>query len=101
MPIIDIASTDEPITVNLIGHAYVAHPPKTLLAMKLAEGMDGSSDPTFILGRLRKYLDLTFGKKEAGKIMDRLEDQEDELDVRHIMQLMEKITEVTTGTPTT
>jgi hypothetical protein len=101
MPIIDIPANDDPITVNLIGHAYVAHPPKTLLAMKLAEGMDGSTDPAFILERLRKYLDLTFGKKEAGAIMKRLEEPEDELDVRHIMQLMEKITEVTTGTPTT
>jgi hypothetical protein len=101
MPIIDILANEDPITVNLIGHSYLAHPPKTLLAMKLAQGMDGSSDPEFILARLRKYLDLAFGKKEAGKIMDRLEDSDDELDVKHIMQLMEKITEVSTGTPTT
>jgi len=101
MPTIDIVASEEPITVNLVGKPYVAHPPKTMLAIKLASGMDGSSDPEYILGRLREYLALTFGPKEAGKIVKRLEDPDDELDVKHIMQLMEAITELSTATPTT
>lgn len=101
MPNIDITANEEPITVNLVGKPYVAHPPKTMLAIKLGKGMDGSSDPDVIIERLREYLTMTFGAKEAGKIVKRLEDQDDLLDVGHIMQLMEKITELSTGTPTT
>lgn len=100
MPVIDITASDEPITVNLIGKSYIAHPPKTTLAMKLAEGMDGSQDAEFILGRVEKYLIMTFGSKEGAKIRKRLDDPEDLLDIPHIMQLMEKLTEVATGNPT-
>lgn len=100
MPTIDIAASDEPITVNLVGKTYLAHPPKTTLAMKLANGMDGSSDPEFILGRVEEYLVMTFGPKEGKKIRARLDDPDDQLDIPHIMTLMEKITEVSSGTPT-
>jgi hypothetical protein len=101
MPTIDIIASDEPITVNLVGKTYLAHPPKTTLTIKLSQGMEDSKDPEFMLSRLHEYLTLTFGAKEAGKIMKRLDDADDPLDVRHIMELMEKITEVSTATPTT
>jgi hypothetical protein len=101
MPNIDITANEEPITVNLVGKPYVARPPKTLLAIKLGKGMEGSSDPDVILERLGEYLKMTFGEKEAGKIRKRLEDEDDALDIGHIMQLMEKITELSTKTPTT
>jgi hypothetical protein len=101
MPNIEITASDEPITVNLVGKPYVAHPPKTMLAIKLGKGMEGSSDPDVVFARLQEDLGLTFGPKEAAKIAKRLEDPDDLLDVGHIMQLMEKITELSTGTPTT
>jgi len=99
MPIIDIVASDEPITVNLVGKTYLARPPKTTLAMKLAEGMEGA-EPDAILARLEQYLTMLFGAKEGGKIRKRLDDPDDLLDVSHIMDLMTKITEVSTATPT-
>lgn len=95
------ADPREPFTVSLVGEEYLVTPPKSTIALALAArakeaGEDG--------GKVREELDgwvrLAFGKKQAAKVIDRLDDAEDDLDLPHIMELMQKLAEAVTPDPT-
>lgn len=95
------ADSREPFPVSLVGHEYLVTPPKSTIALALAArakeaGEDG--------GKIREELDgwvrLAFGTKQARSVIERLDDPEDDLDLPHIMQLMQKLSEAATSDPT-
>lgn len=104
-PVPDINIDAEPVDlvhVNLVGKPYDIKPPKAALAMRLAtEAKLFSDDPAKMMDVLNAWIRRAFGDK-AEKIQKRLDDEDDDLDIFHIMMLMEKIIEVQTdATPTT
>lgn len=93
-------STDIP--VQLVGVEYLVNPPKSTVAIALAQRIkDAGEDPGQLLEELHGWVRAAFGKKQGKAIIERLSDPEDQLDIPHIVQLMQKITEVATGDPTT
>lgn len=102
--VIDIEDESEPITVNLIGQQYIAHRPKSMLAIRLGERInqtDLGSDLTALAESMREFVVLMFGTATAEQIMARLEDPDDRLDLPHIQRLVNRMVEVVTGRPPT
>lgn len=102
-PMIEItAEPAAPIEVVLVGVDYKIQPPKSSLALKLAiRAKTAGEDPTLMLEAIDEWINKAFGKTNGAKIKKRLDDPDDLLDINHVMQLMEKIVEATTATPTT
>jgi len=102
-PIIDIEDESEPIPVRLIGVDYVAHRPKAMLAVRLGERIQNvdMNDIEEVVNQFGAFLKLTFGSETSQAIMARLEDEDDRLDVHHLLKFVEQITEVVGGRPST
>lgn len=102
-PIIDIEDEDEPIPVRLVGVDYTAHRPKAMLAVRLGERIQqvDMEDMDQVVEQFGSFLRLTFGTEVAGAILARLEDEDDRLDVHHLLKFVERITEVVGGRPST
>lgn len=100
------AKPKEPINLKLVGKEYRVFPPKTIQSLLLAQAGRGSkkdgsdSDPMKMYDEVKKWITMAFGRKEAPKVIARMEDPNDELDLDHIMELMEKLMEQSTGNPT-
>lgn len=98
------AEPRKPFNLTLVGEEYMVFPPKTMMSMLLAKASkssDGGTDVGQFYEGLSHWLTAAFGRKVAPKVIKRLEDPEDDLDIDHIMQLIEKMTEGATGNPTT
>ena len=93
----------EPITVGLgEGFEYLVTPPKSTLAIALAEELKSAGeDPAKLMSSMQGWIEKAFGKKQSAKVMARLQDEEDPLDIKHIIELMQQLAEVQTGDPTT
>jgi hypothetical protein len=102
MELIEITATPvKAVPVRLVGVEYMIKPPKGSLAIILGKKMQAASDnPDGMLRALNDWIVIGFGKTDAKAVMKRLEDPQDDLDFSHIMELMQKIAEVTTGNPT-
>lgn len=101
MSIVIEASPVEPIEVELVGKKYTITPPKTALAMRMAVTSKINGDDASAASELvNVWMDKAFGKEVAETVRDRFEDDEDLLDIPHVMQLMEKVFEVQSGNPT-
>lgn len=99
--VIDAGDTTD-IPVNLVGVEYLVNPPKATVAIALAQRIEESREnPGALLDELHGWVRAAFGKKQAKAIIERLGDPDDRLDIPHIVQLMQKITEAATGDPTT
>lgn len=95
------AERRESIPVDLVGVSYEVTPPKTALAIKVAlQAKKAQDDPDEVMKALDGWIARAFGKKQAAKITERLYSDEDDLDIDHIMQLMNLLMEESTGTPT-
>lgn len=91
----------EAINLTLVGEQYKIKPPKSALAMKFAtQAKQAGEDPGKLMEAIGEWVKMAFGK-DASKVMARLDKPEDDLDVQHIMTLMQKIMELQTGDPTT
>lgn len=90
------------IKVNLVGVLYEVRPPKASLGLKLAVRAKQFEDkPELLPQTLNEFIDKAFTKDDAAKIKQRMyEDEEDALDLPHIMSLMETLVEKSIGTPT-
>lgn len=89
------------IPVTLVGTRYEVRPPKAALAMRMAvEAKTFTDDPEKMMAVLTVWMKQAFGSA-LPEVRRRLEDPGDQLDITHIMSLMEKITEAQTATPTT
>ena len=101
-PTIEIkADPRTPIKVSLVGVDYELNPPKSALAIKLAvQAKTAGDDPTLVLQAIDEWVDKAFGKKNATAVRKRLDDENDDLDTPHLMQLMEAVIEASSGNPT-
>lgn len=100
--IVIVAQETDPITLELIGVEYLVNPPKSTIAIALAERVAAAGEnPTVLMDELRQWIGYAFGPKQARKVIARLADPEDKLDVQHIMELMTKLAEAGTANPST
>lgn len=106
----DLTITAEPrktLTVDLVGVTYTIRAPKGATALALAKRFGqkskgkGSSQIDDTLTALRDWSRSAFGVKTSDEVFARLDDPEDDLDISHLSDLMAKVTEATTGDPTT
>lgn len=99
---ISIEGSRETIPVHLVGTDYDAKPPKAMIMIRFSNMAESAQEnPESIINIADEYVHAAFSKQDADDIMDRLNDSEDDLDIMHVMQLLEKMTELTTGNPTT
>lgn len=88
--------------VSLVGIDYKLTPPKSALALKMANqtrnGADGATD---VVDSIYTWVRSAFGPTQSKAIIKRLDDPEDLLDIEHLTQLMQKVMEVMTASPTT
>ena len=83
------------VTVGLIGQEYVIPVPKTTLGLIVAERMQAAKDdPTVLMKELKSWVMSTFGKKQGEKVWARLFDPNDQLDIQHISDLLNQLTEL-------
>jgi hypothetical protein len=103
MTIIDIPGTKRvPFNVTLVGIGYRALPPKALISVAMGKKLQAAgSDIDKIISELEGWLSSIFGRKVSPDIMARLQDPDDDIDLKDIMELIKKLSEQATGNPTT
>lgn len=88
--------------VELIGVKYEVNVPKKALAMALMMRVkQAGNDPELVSASFDVLITKMFGKEGAPAIHARLEDEDDDLDIDHLMELMGALLEVSAGDPTT
>lgn len=91
----------EKLTVSIAGKEYLGTAPKASYGLALAEqGESSQNDPKAMVAMVQEWLQVVFGEKVGAALWMRTTDPDDELDIPDLMELMEKITEATTGDPT-
>ena len=99
---ISIDGDRQDIDVNLVGVEYVIHPPKTVVMLEFSNMIqEVEGNPSKILEVLDTYIDSAFTAEDAQEVKERLRDEHDQLDLPHLMNLIEQVTELTTGNPST
>jgi hypothetical protein len=96
------AAPREQITVHLVGKPYLLTPPKAALGITLAKkatAAQASGDIDSIWGEIMGWLTMAVGQKQATDIQARLDDNDDDLDVIHVIEVMEKVIEAVTDSP--
>lgn len=95
------ASPRKTYEVSLVGVDYTLTPPKSALALRMANqarsGADGASE---VVDSIYSWVRSAFGADQYDGIVARLEDPDDLLDIEHLTQLMQKVMEAMTDTPT-
>lgn len=104
--------------ITLVGVRYRIFPPKTILALLIAnsqtpkkvrkhasttpedEARENAATSLRLYTSIQKWIVSAFGAKDGAKIIGRLEDPEDELDLKNIMELIRRVGEKKTGDPT-
>jgi hypothetical protein len=81
------------ITVKLVGKSYLVRVPKTAWALKLAvRARQAEQAPDLMATAMDEWIARVFSAEDAATVMRRLyDDPDDELDIDHIMALMEKM----------
>jgi len=98
--IVVAAKPRKPISAELVGVDYLVTPPKSTVAIAIAERAKGAdNDPGALMAELNNWITIAFGKTQAKKVLARLQDPADELDVPDVMELMQKIAEAVTPNP--
>lgn len=84
--------------VNLVGELYSVAVPKTGALMKLNLkniSTDGTEDIEKVMNVLSTIIKTIFvEKQEAARVLERLEDENDDLDVENIYELINKLQEI-------
>lgn len=104
----DMANTDirieavtgsrKEIKVELVGVAYTIRPPKAAFGLHLARV--NQNDQGAMAGLVIKWIEQAFGD-ESDAVLARMDDYDDELDLTHLMELMQLVMERVSGNPTT
>ena len=90
------------LDVELVGVHYSLTPPKAFLALKMAvDNKVNSEDPSLMVATMNEWLVQAVGVETAQMIQARMNDPADDLDVTHIMQLMEAVLSEMSERPTT
>lgn len=95
-------SRRQKIKVSLVGREYLITAPKAGLAISSGRALL-SKDPEVqmkAVGSFNHWIERAFGEK-AEEIFDRLDDDDDLLDLVHIQELQEQVMAQATGNPTT
>lgn len=88
-------------SVELVGVRYDnVRIPKAYANLQIA-ALASSEDMGEMLGAITKWIKQAFGKEGADEILERLESEDDDLDLEHIMKLVEAMAEAATPNPTT
>lgn len=91
---INISGERRSITVNLVGEEYQAYPPKPLVMAEFSRQAEKTgASVNEQIAQFEKTVAALFDKKDAAKVLKRLGDPQDALDVDHIMKLMQALTE--------
>ena len=102
-PIIRIsAKPKKSVPVELLGTEYLVKPPKSSLLLAISAHADKKSGEAGALSNdFDNILKLMFSPKKGQleAIRERLGDPEDDLDLDHIFETVEAITEEKTGNP--
>lgn len=93
-------STRKAIKVHLVGEDYTIVPPKSSTMLKMALGAGDQADPKAQWALLENWVLKAFGEDEGNLVLDRLEDEDDDLDVDHLEELIEAVMERATRNPT-
>lgn len=101
MGIVIDAEPVETMDVKLVGVDYKIKPPKTSLLMEVTDKMQGKAEEDITSEDLYRFVDLMFTKTDATKVKKRLVDPKDDLDIDHVMTLLDKIMEAVQPNPTT
>lgn len=95
------ATPKQGLPVNLVGKDYVIQAPKSAFALKMgAAAKSAKDDPMKMLEGLYSWVDAAFTKKDATAVKKRLDSPTDDLDISHIVELMNAVVEHQTGNPT-
>jgi hypothetical protein len=102
-PFVVIVAEPKPkLLIDLVGVDYEITPPKAALAMAMAmNAKNAGEDPYALLDAISNWIRKAFGAEQAAAVLARMEDEDDLLDLPHIMQLMTAMIEKSTGDPTT
>jgi hypothetical protein len=88
------------VSVDLVGTEYLVKPPKSTIAIAFAERVKtAGDDPGALMREVEGYIVIAFGKAQATKVMKRLQDDGDDLDIPQIIELIQKLAEVATPNP--
>lgn len=99
--VIDAEHVDS-IPVRLVGVKYSIRPPKTALAIRFASRAKAAKeDPAALMEAVEGWVHMAFGKTTGKKVLARLDASDDDLDIEHIVKLMEALVEQQAGDPTT
>jgi hypothetical protein len=98
-----IASRPQPpVVVELIGEKYECKAPKKSLILAVMMKLRvGGADPQGMQDMFGVLLRKMFGKEIAPSVQARLDDEDDELDFDHIMELANALIGAATPDPTT
>ena len=95
------AEPREAFPVSLVGEEYLVTPPKSTIALALAaRAKEAGEDAAKVREELDGWVRIAFGAKQAKKVQERLDDADDDLDLPHIMTLMQRLAEAVTPDPT-
>lgn len=101
MGIVIDAEPVETMDVKLVGVDYKIKPPKTSMLMEVTDKMQGKDEEDVTSEDLYRFVDLMFTKTDATKVKKRLSDPKDDLDIDHVMKLLDALMEAVQPNPTT
>jgi len=103
-PAINIsAKPTKPVAVTLLGKNYMIKKPKTALLLAISSHSDKSgTDPGAVNRDFDTILKLMFSNKKGQleEIQARLSADDDDLDLDHIFEAVEAVSEAVSGNPT-
>lgn len=89
------------LTVKLGKETYQVRPIKASLGIALSQRFkNADNDPEKLIQSLDTVVKTIFGSEQAKKIQKRLDSGDDLLDFPHIMAVVQKLVEASTGNPT-
>lgn len=98
------ASQRKTMQVDLVGVTYQIRIPKSYAMLRFAALSQNTDDMDMsaMVEAMNAWIKQAFGKEGTEHVHERLDDPDDDLDIDHIMQLMEAVTEASApGNPTT
>lgn len=92
----------DPITLTLVGEEYTVYPLKPSAMISLIEEIDGMQNMNEedvennleAIGNISNTLVRLFREDDRDRILNRLEDFTDPLDLSHLMEVMNKLSEI-------
>lgn len=95
-----VAQPQKSLPVTLLGVDYTVRAPKKVGALALMMRLKNAGiNPELMSDTINSLVKKMFGAEVAPAVMARLEDEEDDLDIDHLMMLMNALIERVSGDP--